>query len=742
MIYYTLKIRSNIKKDIVEGNSEKYNNNENIYKDNFAESLDNQVVNNRKKDYLYDSILDKLNIFLRIYKDSEDIPVNQPCIGIFDEWSDCSVDCGVGEQYRTFHILQDAGKEGIKCIYGDGQVDKKSCYEGVCEYGDTCDEDEDCSTNYCSPITNKCALENECTTYQLYNCNYNECDKLGGNYHYNTDGNCVDYIKEEKNKSKIYSFEQIGSKILPDEKIGTITTPNKILPFNPIYNMPIEKLGTITTPNNIMPVMPIDNMPIEKLGTITTPGPTLPPTTSKNIQDSINILNNLKSEIFNLKLNSNEPITIILVENNTEYEMKYYCMNNPDNNNNNIYDYTNKTQYTNGDMISFVLKSKEYKILYFNTYQSGVIFGLRTTDGKVSSDPSGKPSGSSGEWTVWNTNNSSDWLVNIDVSGVDGISNAIYMDYIPLIDNSYTSKSDQIMSTKIDPVINDNLDKSYCGKSKYSNQNIIYSDKNIDDTNWTPFWIQNKSAQDIINKYSGKLGNLDVIPQNLISCPGKKNDNGQFADTACGQKLCRQYMNVSAKIPKTFCNWLHTGENEGQSYCWGMDEWEWGNPGPWGENFTNTNYPCNYDSSYDKNANINSCNNKVSEIDNNGSCFKRKKIDVQTSRYISTFSKGEKKVDKNKYCNTILENDKNRLKSCNISCSGEAKYCLYDTGYLSDKNISKCDKKMCVASCSTYDRSPSENSCYVSNDGNVYTMTNYGAIVVRFYDINIDKLCK
>ena len=74
--------------------------------------------------------------------------------------------------------------------------------------------------------------------------------------------------------------------------------------------------------------------------------------------------------------------------------------------------------------------------------------------------------------------------------------------------------------------------------------------------------------------------------------------------------------------------------------------------------FTNLKqFPCDYDSKYIKNANIDSCNNKVSEIDNNGSCFKRKKIDVQTSRYISTFSKGEKKVDKNKYCNTILEND-------------------------------------------------------------------------------------
>ena len=246
MIYYTLKMRSNIKKDIVEGNSDKYNMsnhiNENTYKDNFVESLDNKIVNNRKINYLYDSILDKLNIFLRIYKDSEDIPKNQPCIGIFDEWSKCSVDCGVGEQYRKFHILQDAGEEGIKCIYEDGQVDKKSCYEGECQYGEKCDNNEDCSTNYCSPYTNKCALENECTTYQLYNCDYSECDNLGNNYHYDTDGNCVDYAERERTKSKIYSFEKIENKDIPIEKLGTTTTPSKILPFNPI-DMPVEKLG-------------------------------------------------------------------------------------------------------------------------------------------------------------------------------------------------------------------------------------------------------------------------------------------------------------------------------------------------------------------------------------------------------------------------------------------------------------------------------------------------------------------
>ncbi len=735
MIYYIIRLRYNITNNIIEGQS--YETYEEIdYKNNFINSLNDDIIKNRESKFYLDIVFDKLNMFLKKYISKENIPVDQPCIGIFDSWSDCSVDCGTGSQYRKYSILQNSGEGGIKCIFKDGQIDKKTCYKGLCNYNASCVEDNDCNTGYCNPYTKLCDDREKCTIYALYNCEPDECDKLGENYHIDSNGNCIDYSQREYN---------------PDFSPGTTPIPGSTPGLTPPTPGPSPPAPPPPTPPSPPPAPPPPTPPTPPTPPPPTPTPPspppapAPPTTPKNIQPSINLLNASKSELFKLNLKPNEPITILLVENNTNYEMKYYCMNNPGApNNNNIYDYINKTKYPNGDMISFVLNKGENKILYFNTYQSGVIFGLRTINGKVKNgNPSGKPSGSSGEWTVWNTNNNSpDWLVNIDVSGVDGISNAIYMDYIPLIDNSYTSKSDQIMSTKIDPFMNGDLDKSYCGTSKYSEQKIIYSDKNIDDTNWTPFWVQNNSAKEIINKYSRKLGSLPVIPQNLISCPGKLDDNGQFADTACGQKLCRQYMNVSANIPKTFCHWLHTGENEHQSYCWGMDEWEWGDPDPWEENFTNLKqFPCDYDSKYIKNANIDSCNNKVSEIDNNGSCFKRKKIDVQTSRYISTFSKGEKKVDKNKYCNTILENDKNRLKSCNISCNGEAKYCEYDTGNLSKKKISECDTKVCVAGCSTYDRSPSENSCYVSNDGNVYTMTNYGAIVVRFYDIDIESLC-
>lgn len=200
MIYYTLKIRSNIKKNIIEGNSKECNlpkNDKKTYKDNFVKSLDKQIVNNRKKDNLYDSILDKLNIFLKIYKDTEDIPKDRPCIGIFDSWSECSADCGVGSKYRTFHVLQEAGENGFKCIYGDGDIEKITCREGLCNYGDYCDNDDDCNTKYCNKFINKCGYENECTKYQLYNCDFDECDKLGKNYHYNRNGNCIDYSQRE-----------------------------------------------------------------------------------------------------------------------------------------------------------------------------------------------------------------------------------------------------------------------------------------------------------------------------------------------------------------------------------------------------------------------------------------------------------------------------------------------------------------------------------------------------------------
>ena len=220
MIYYLLKLRYNIKNNIIEGMNDKNMRNE------FIELLDDNIVNNREIHNYFDIVLDKLDIFLKKYITRENIPIDQPCIGIFDSWSNCSVDCGTGSQYRTFHVMQDAGEGGIKCIYNDGEIDKKTCFQGLCDVNASCVEDSDCSTGYCNPYTNLCDYKDKCAIYALYNCNADECDALGENYHIDSNGNCIDYSQRSKSYSPeedIYSFVPINNS-LPDEKLGTTTT--------------------------------------------------------------------------------------------------------------------------------------------------------------------------------------------------------------------------------------------------------------------------------------------------------------------------------------------------------------------------------------------------------------------------------------------------------------------------------------------------------------------------------------
>ena len=179
MICYILRMST-----VVEGNSE--------YKYKFANSLNDNMKKNRKKEYLYGSLIDKLNGFLEQYIDYEKIPDNQSCMGIFDSWSKCSTSCGIGSQYRKYLHLQYAGKDGIKCIYEDGQIERKTCDTGICNMGDDCINDNDCITNYCDPFIKTCGLKNDCTKYKLQNCNFDECNELGEYYH-NKGNECVYY---------------------------------------------------------------------------------------------------------------------------------------------------------------------------------------------------------------------------------------------------------------------------------------------------------------------------------------------------------------------------------------------------------------------------------------------------------------------------------------------------------------------------------------------------------------------
>ena len=198
MIYYIIRLRYNITNNIIEGQS--YETYEEIdYKNNFINSLNDDIIKNRESKFYLDIVFDKLNMFLKKYISKENIPVDQPCIGIFDSWSDCSVDCGTGSQYRKYSILQNSGEGGIKCIFKDGQIDKKTCYKGLCNYNASCVEDNDCNTGYCNPYTKLCDDREKCTIYALYNCEPDECDKLGENYHIDELGNCIDYSQREYN---------------------------------------------------------------------------------------------------------------------------------------------------------------------------------------------------------------------------------------------------------------------------------------------------------------------------------------------------------------------------------------------------------------------------------------------------------------------------------------------------------------------------------------------------------------
>ena len=184
MIYYTLKMSKNI-----EGNSE-YS----FYKYNFAKSLNDNVKTDREGENLFGKLTKKLNMFLRRYIYYQELPKDQPCVGKFNKWSKCSRSCGRGNQYRTFNVLQKAGKGGIECIYENGDIDKKECYNKKCEYFEGCDDDLDCDTHFCDPDTKKCGIENECSKNALHNCDFTDCENLGKNYHYNIKKGC-DYYK-------------------------------------------------------------------------------------------------------------------------------------------------------------------------------------------------------------------------------------------------------------------------------------------------------------------------------------------------------------------------------------------------------------------------------------------------------------------------------------------------------------------------------------------------------------------
>ena len=186
MVFYILKMK---KKKTIEGNTD-------YYELNFWNSLKKDTNdNNNENNNLYNELIEKLNSFLKRYIDYQETPIEQPCIGEFNEWSKCSTKCGIGSKYKTYNVIQRKGEGGIDCIYENGEIQSSECFERPCKEFEDCKEDMDCDSRfYCNPQRKRCEVKDGCDINNLQNCNLIECGLLGKNYHYNTKKGCDEYI--------------------------------------------------------------------------------------------------------------------------------------------------------------------------------------------------------------------------------------------------------------------------------------------------------------------------------------------------------------------------------------------------------------------------------------------------------------------------------------------------------------------------------------------------------------------
>ncbi len=183
------------------------------YKMNFAGLLNKDIKTSYREDLLYDRILDNFTRLLKLMDKSEGrVPSTQMCRGELGEWSECSRECGRGQMSRRFNVTKEAGEDGIKCIYEDGQQETKECFNRLCKYHEPCTEDFDCLSNYCNRSEKICTYPHMCERDQLENCNSEQCQELEdkyGDYTYDVDKNrCINKfidlnVKELTEKEEI-----------------------------------------------------------------------------------------------------------------------------------------------------------------------------------------------------------------------------------------------------------------------------------------------------------------------------------------------------------------------------------------------------------------------------------------------------------------------------------------------------------------------------------------------------------
>ena len=160
------------------------------YKMEFVGLLNKDIKTSFKEDILYDEILNNFTKLLNLLDKSEGkIPSTQMCTGELGSWSECSRECGRGNMSRKFNVRRKAGKDGIKCIYENGQRENKECFNRLCDFHELCEEDHDCLSNYCSKSEKICTYPHMCERDKLQNCNFEQCQELEdkyGDYTYDT----------------------------------------------------------------------------------------------------------------------------------------------------------------------------------------------------------------------------------------------------------------------------------------------------------------------------------------------------------------------------------------------------------------------------------------------------------------------------------------------------------------------------------------------------------------------------
>ena len=195
------------------------------YKMNFVGLLNKNIKISYKEDLLYDRILDNFTRLLTMMDKSEGrVPRTQMCRGELGKWSDCSRECGRGQMTRRFNMIKEAGEDGIKCIYENGQQETKECFNRLCKFHEECQEDHDCLSNYCSKSEKICTYPHMCERDRLHNCNMEQCQELEskyGDYTYDVDqqrciNKFIDLTVNELTVKDEISSEQLN--IIEDQK--------------------------------------------------------------------------------------------------------------------------------------------------------------------------------------------------------------------------------------------------------------------------------------------------------------------------------------------------------------------------------------------------------------------------------------------------------------------------------------------------------------------------------------------